>query len=99
MHFTVQGEKLGSRQGRDHLKLYGNSLSELWKRHPICGPPSMVASPHVLLALPRMLPTWPPTMPSIFHSHLLGKALSPTHTTGGKTEAQRPRAPDWDQPE
>lgn len=65
---------LGPRQGRDHPKLYGESLSRAVEEIPsVC---QQAAFPHVLLVLPLAANMALPTMPSIFHSHLLERALS-----------------------
>lgn len=99
MHFTVRG-RLGSRQGRDHLKLYGNSLSRAVEETPnMWATEHGCFSPCASAATTHAANTALPAMPSIFHSDLLGKPLSPTHITGGKTEGgSETKSPSLGQP-
>lgn len=74
----------------------GTHSPELWKRHPIRGPPSMAAFPHVLLVLPLMLPTRPSppcqapstvtSWGSLYHRH-----TSPVED-GGRLRDQEPQS-------
>lgn len=92
MHFTAR-TGVQTREGPPEIvwELALQSCEEtpnMWaKEHGCLTPCASGATTHIAnMALP--------TMPSVF----LGKTLSPTHITGEKTEALRPRAPDWSQP-